>query len=222
MLASLADALAHFELYLPDPVTRQVQPELGPSYAIDVAKQRVFSSFLRLSCMPMPSFVRQLRGEIFLGPRPNKALSVPLTSPGWTYYRHRTAWETIVREGVRPNWGKEWKCLRELAKKIRKGQDANRYLVLDIDLVTVLDGITCSPFGEVPMETLFLRYDARIIHDISFPPSSSVNDHTEPTALVEVAYDGAHVIAERILGSRPPVKMMTGDINETYRNVPIR
>jgi hypothetical protein len=35
-----------------------------------------------------------------------------------------------------------------------------------------------------------LSVDARIIHDLSFPPGDSVNDNTEPDHEIEVGYDG--------------------------------
>ncbi|KAF1779067.1 hypothetical protein GQ600_638 [Phytophthora cactorum] len=37
-----------------------------------------------------------------------------------------------------------------LVKGLRQGQDDGRYLVLGVDLLGQLDGVTCSPFGAVP------------------------------------------------------------------------
>lgn len=53
-------------------------------------------------------------------------------------------------------------------KNIRKGQDANRYVVLDLDLFGSLEGIFCSPFGAVQKGELDMSVDASVSHDLSY------------------------------------------------------
>ncbi|GMF47661.1 unnamed protein product [Phytophthora fragariaefolia] len=116
--------------------------------------------------------------------------------------------EPIMRQGVRPRWksqhsrhteppkyhGSATRALNTLAKNIRKGQDANQDIVLDIGLLDVLDGLTCSPFGAVEKGSVPMDIDARIMHDVSFPGGGSVNDETLPGDAIGISYDGATVL----------------------------
>jgi hypothetical protein len=68
-----------------------------------------------------------------------------------------------------------------------------------------------------------LSVDARIIHDLSFPPGDSVNDNTEPDHEIEVGYDGPEALGNRIMdvASAFPMlqQMLTGDVklSATFR-----
>eukprot|EP00644_Phytophthora_capsici_P008760 jgi/Phyca11/111366/e_gw1.20.684.1 len=133
--------------------------------------------------MQLPQFVRLLRGESAQDTRPNKGLELPPTKPEWLSYRYRGEWEYIVRHGVRPKWKSSFPkqvtppkhhasarlALNPLIKQIRKGQDAGQYLVLDIDLLSILENVTCSPFGAVQKGTTLLSEAARASHDLSYP-----------------------------------------------------
>lgn len=147
-----------------------------------------------------------------------------------------------MHHGVRPRWksqhsrqaeppkdhGSATRALNILAKNIRKGQDANQYLVLDISLFEVLNGLTCSPFGAVAKGSVPMDIDARIIHELSFPSGDSVNDETLPGDAIDITYDGAPVVARRIVELREAghdTQMMTGDVkdvNAAFRHIPIQ
>ncbi|RLN95758.1 hypothetical protein BBJ28_00011833 [Nothophytophthora sp. Chile5] len=164
---------------------------------------------------------------------------MPSHLPGWECYPHRHLWEDIVRHGVRPSWLHPFPkqdappknhasavgALNAIVKSIRKGQAAGQYLVLDIDMLNLLEGITCSPFGAVQKGDSLLTTEARMIHDLSFPANSSVNDNTVDDASVEVSYDGPQSIARRILEVEAEfpgkAKMMSGDVAGAFRHIPI-
>jgi len=174
---SLSNVLGRVDLVLPPPAPSSRAQGSDTIYLLDRGKQHVFSTFLRRTRMDLPDFVRLVRGETYLDPRPNKALVVPSHLPCWASYKHYELWETIVRGGVKPVWSRQFdrqnhlpnnhgsahRALNILVKNIRKGQDANRYLVLDIGLAHQLDGITCSPFGAAPKGAVDLSVDARFI-----------------------------------------------------------
>eukprot|EP00644_Phytophthora_capsici_P011690 jgi/Phyca11/552953/estExt2_Genewise1Plus.C_PHYCAscaffold_500197 len=208
-------------------------------HLIDRQKQRVYSEFLRRSQVQIPEFVRLIRGETVRDPRPNKALETPNRHPSWDTYEYKRKWNDIVHHGVTPKWKKPFpeqpvppdnhgsarRALNTIIKNLRAGQDTNRYLILDIDLLQSLDGITCSPFGAVQKGDVDLSVDARLIHDLSFPKGSSVNDNTEEEGDISVSYDGAAALANRVLdvAAKHPggQRMMTGDVNGAFRNIPI-
>ncbi|KAG6955657.1 hypothetical protein JG687_00011068 [Phytophthora cactorum] len=112
-----------------------------------------------------------------------------------------------------------------LVKGLRQGQDDGRYLVLGVDLLGQLDGVTCSPFGAVPKGNVDLTVIARIIHDLSYPVTESVNDHSAKVSNVLVSYDGTLALVSRIIEveaeDHGKANMMTGDVARAFRNVPL-
>ncbi|OWZ13122.1 Cleavage induced protein [Phytophthora megakarya] len=189
--------------------------------------------------MQILEFVRLLRGETPSDSRPNKALKIPNSQSSWKRYRYKDRWHDIVYNGVKPRWsssfpkqdtvppnhGSAKRALNTIVKNLRAGQDLNRYLILDIDLLPSLQGVTCSPFGAVQKGDLDLSIEARIIHDLSYPSGESVNDNTITGTDIVVSYDGAELLANRVLDvatSSPKLqRMMTGDVNGAFRNIPV-
>ncbi|ETM54401.1 hypothetical protein L914_02259, partial [Phytophthora nicotianae] len=194
---------------------------------LDRHKYAVYSEFIRRAWIQLPELVRLLRGESEQDPRPNKALEEPVGVPNWEGYRYRSRWNQIILNGVTPESKSSFteqvpaaRALDVIIKHLRTGQDSNRYLILAIDLLPQLQGITCSPFGAVQKGEADLSVDARIIHDLSYPPGDSVNDNTVPESEVEVCYDGPDALANRILDVAdlyPSLhRMMTGDVNGAF------
>lgn len=207
------------------------------SYLLDRNKQAVYSDFIRRAGLQLPEFVRLHRGESIQDSRPNKALEDLSHLHAWEKYRYRDRWSRIAQHGVVPEWratfkaqskappnhGSATRALNIIIKHLRAGQDTNRYLILDIDLLLALEGVTCSPFGAVQKGEVDLEIDARIIHDLSYPPGESVNDNTVPDDEVDVSYDGAEALVNRILDVAevfPTLqRMMTDDVNGAFRNI---
>ncbi|ETN14855.1 hypothetical protein PPTG_07106 [Phytophthora nicotianae INRA-310] len=237
--AGLSQALADVGLSLSDSPPSPGIVNDQQRHCIDSEKQRVFSTFLRKTRMQLPEFVRLLRGENAYDSRPNKALEIPPLTPEWKSYRYRREWEDIVQHGVRPKWKTTFQvqtkppknhtsarlALNSLVKQIRKGQDAGQYLVLDVDLLSMLENITCSPFGAVQKGTTPLSEDARVIHDLSYHEGSSVNDNTDLDSSVVVVYDGPDKLATRILEVEKEfpgiTKLMSGDVAGAFRHIAI-
>ncbi|RLN84064.1 hypothetical protein BBJ28_00008356 [Nothophytophthora sp. Chile5] len=111
-------------------------------------------------------------------------------------------WSQPLERLRRPpaNHGSARQALNVIVKNLRKGQDANHYLVLDVDLPDQLDDVTCSPFGAVQKGDIPLAEDARVIHDLSYPPGDSVNDHTEAGSTIDIFYDRAWFTRWQALG----------------------
>ncbi|RLN53164.1 hypothetical protein BBJ28_00021026 [Nothophytophthora sp. Chile5] len=86
-----------------------------------------------------------------------------------------------------------------------------------------LDGVTCSPFGAVQKGDIPLAEDARVIHDLSYPPGDSVNDHTAVGSTIDISYDGAVSIARRIVEVEDAfpgrARMMAGDVSGAFRHI---
>jgi len=162
--------------------------------------------------MDLPDFFRLVRGEACLDPRLNKALEVRSHLPCWASYKHHELWENIVREGVKPVWsrpfdrqnqlpsnhGSAHRALNVLVNNIRRGQDANRYLVLDI----VID-LAC-PFGWTESPACYWVTGGAIKHIHTH--SSPEWPHRQPGSASE-PFDGkawcdAHVAVEHDVDTR--------------------
>ncbi|EGZ18919.1 hypothetical protein PHYSODRAFT_332644 [Phytophthora sojae] len=175
--AGLDVRLAEYGLSLSHPRSQDPAGQNSTPYSLDRKKQQVYSDFIRRSGMGLPEFVRLLRGETTSDPRPNKALEIPSHLPSWATYAYHRQWEQVVHRGVVPGWKTEFEsqttapsnhasmseALNSTVKNIRNGQDKNQYLVLDIDLLSILSGITCSPFGATEKGGLPLSEDARSV-----------------------------------------------------------
>jgi hypothetical protein len=155
---------------------------------LDRQKQSVFIKFIRRTGMQLPEFVLLVCGESDNDPRRNKTLEEPRCSASRNSYRYRSRWQHIILHGVIPSWKSSFKpqpvapvnhgsakcALNIIIKHLQKGQDSNRYFVLDIDLLPYLHDVICSR----KKEEMDLSVDARITHDLSVPPGDSVNDTT--------------------------------------------
>ncbi|OWZ20314.1 hypothetical protein PHMEG_0005284 [Phytophthora megakarya] len=179
-------------------------------YRIDQANQSAYSELLRRSSPSLPDSIRHVRGETSSDPRLNKALSVPDHLPCWRSYQYKEEWPAIVTNGVKPTWrnsfptqmkppqnhGSAVRAQNAVIKSLHKGQDDNRYLILDMGLLSKLDGVTCSPVGAVPKSEADLAVDTRVIHDLSCPKGTSMNDQVQDEPTINVKYDGTAVLAK--------------------------
>eukprot|EP00644_Phytophthora_capsici_P013969 jgi/Phyca11/98814/e_gw1.3.382.1 len=208
-------------------------------FRIDRAKQTAYSELLRRSTMKLPDLIRLVRGETTSDPRPNKALSVPDHLPSWKHYKYKDQWRDIVTYGVRPTWknafpkqkippanhGSALRGWNAVVKALRKGQDDNRYLILDLELLPFLEDVTSSPFGAVPKCDAEISVDARVIHGLSYPKGTSVNDQLQDEPTIEVSYDGAAQLARRVLKVEEDfpgkARIATGDVTGAFRNIPL-
>ncbi|KAE9310441.1 hypothetical protein PF008_g20466 [Phytophthora fragariae] len=235
----LHSELERWGISIPEPHSRTSTARGSLRYRLDHNKQAAYSAYLLRSGTRLPDFIRLLRVEDASDLSPNKAFQVPDHKPSWGSYRFADQWRNVVRQGVVPRWkdgfpsqdtpppnhGSARRALNVLIKNIRKGQDEDRYLVLDIDLLGHLDGIFCSPFGAALKGDKPLSEDARVIHDLSFPVHGSVNEFTVPETEINVHYDGARAIAARIeeVETYYPglARLMSGDVSGAFRHIPL-
>ncbi|ETL38305.1 hypothetical protein L916_10098 [Phytophthora nicotianae] len=239
VLETFNKALRQHGLLPPNPCPAAEHVNGQERHLLDREKQRVYSEFIRRSRMQLPEFVRLLRGETNFDSRPNKALEISSWNPSWNSYDHKSKWSNIVHHGVKPKWkspfpkqtsppknhGSALRTLNSIIKSLRTGQDTNRYVILDIDLLSILEDFTCSPFGAVQKGDVDLSKETRLIHDLSYPKGASVNDNTAEEGEITISYDGAVAIANRVLdvASEHPDQqhMMTGDVNGAFLHIPI-
>lgn len=218
------------------PLSSSVDASL--EYLVDRNKQRAYSDLLHSSKMTLADLVRMIRGETSQDSRPNKALMIP-HSHKWKDFVYKSQWESTVSNGVIPKWLNQPKpqlvppknhptikrALNTLVKNLRKGQDNDQYLILDIELAGTIPGLVCSPFGAVPKGDKPLEEDCRIIHDLSFPAGESINDNTDLTASVPINYDGVRDMVKRALAlanfTKREIKFMSGDVASAFRHIPI-
>lgn len=70
-----------------------------------------------------------------------------------------------------------------------------------------------------------MTINARVIHDLSHPSGASMNDQAQIRSEIIVTYDGAAVLACRVLqvDEKYPgsARMAAGDVAEAFRNVSI-
>ncbi|OWZ20824.1 Cleavage induced protein [Phytophthora megakarya] len=237
--STLDQALVQYGLTPPAPMPLEVSNEGNVAYLLDRKKQHVYSQLIRRAKLQSPAFVRLLRDESDQDPRPNKALAEPSGHPSWGIYRHRSRWREVIQHGIIPQWkttfktqvtapsnhGSVMRAMNIIIKHRRAGQNLNRYLILEIDLMSALEDVTCSPFGAVQKGDVDIAIDARIIHDHSNPPGNSVNGNTAADHEIEMCYEGAEALENRILDVAqifPTLqRMMTGDVNGAFRNIPM-
>ncbi|OWY91626.1 Cleavage induced protein [Phytophthora megakarya] len=162
------------------------------------------------------------------------ALDIPGRHPAREICEHKRKWEDIVQHGVTPKWkklfikqqvppanhGSARRALNTISKNLRSGQDTNHNLILALDLLRSLDGITCIQKGD-----LDISIDSRLIHDLSFPKDSLVNDNLDDEGEIPVSYVEAVALANHVLdgatehpGKQP---MMSVDMNGAFRNIPV-
>ncbi|OWZ17930.1 LOW QUALITY PROTEIN: hypothetical protein PHMEG_0008059 [Phytophthora megakarya] len=145
-------------------------------FQIDLEKQFAHSKPMRRSNLSFPQLIRLVRGETPHGSRPNNALEVPDHLACWKHYKYKEDCREL-------GWGptKLDKRFSQTDKpsvkprSLRKGQDDDRYLILDISLLPQLDEFTCSPFDAVPKNEAPLEKEASALHDRSGPKEESVN-----------------------------------------------
>ncbi|KAG3213848.1 hypothetical protein PC129_g15231 [Phytophthora cactorum] len=111
-----------------------------------------------------------------------------------------------------------------LLRSIREGQDSGTYLVLDADVADAWPELCISPFGCVPKADADSRFAARLIHDLSFPRGSFVNDASDPDDLPPLTYEHVGELALRIESTksnkpRVRVKLKRGDVKIAFRHI---
>ncbi|EGZ24166.1 hypothetical protein PHYSODRAFT_254578 [Phytophthora sojae] len=189
------------------------------------------------SALPLPDFVRLLRGQTEADPRPNKDLyELPLPRDPALHEAARR-WNEVVRHGVVPEWLPSRPArqpsrprnhssidehLSQVWAHIRKGQADGRYLVVRASLLDQWHDIFLSPIGVVAKDGT----DIRVIDDYSFPEGSSINDFTDRSHLPAIKYNPPADIARRIVELRreyPDIRilLMLGDVAGAFRHVPV-
>ena len=223
---------------LPFPV--QVSTDDAPVFTLDLPLKWVLSEFVRRTKMPLPAFIELLRGQSSSDYRPNKNMLPAVIARLCQGYRHRDLVLDIVARGVlvqlrdappvqlQPvaNHGSATERLNVLRKNIRKEQDANRCLVVDLDLLSIWKEVVTSPFGVVDKSGGDPAVTGRTIHDLSFPVGSSINSCTDQESIVAPDYRHCHAISMEVLRLRAlfpdkKVFLLAGDVASAFRHVSV-
>ncbi|EGZ12444.1 hypothetical protein PHYSODRAFT_336870 [Phytophthora sojae] len=197
---------------LPRPSPTHVDTPVGTRYLIDAEMQKALSTFVRRSCLSFEETVRLWRGQHAADARPNKALRGHHLAWLPHGYDKQALLLKVIADGVCHNFREGSTIPRQLSRNhksantlenalcrsIREGQDAGTYLVVDIDVAERWSVLSYSPFGCVPKADTDPALEARVIHDLSFPVSASVNDRSDPDELPQLIYEHIGAIARRI------------------------
>lgn len=211
-----------------------------PDDQIDGTLKSVMSAFIRRTRMQLAQFVELWRFQTRADYRPNKAIEVDVVSEFCKNYPHLHHLVTTASEGIhvqlrddvdlhtRPrqpaNHASAVSHLPVLLQNVRREQDAGRYLVVDLDILSIWDEIVLSPFGVVAKADRDITTSGRTIHDLSFPVGHSVNEATARDDTPPPKYEPCVSVAKRVLaasigpGSRP-AKLQGGDVATAFRHV---
>lgn len=112
-----------------------------------------------------------------------------------------------------------------LERSISAGQAGGTYLVIEADVARRWRELRYSPFGCVPKQGVAAT-DARLIHDLSWPRTASVNEHSTQEQIPQLEFEPVRRLAARIedLRSSNPagvVKIMKGGVKGAYRHIPV-
>lgn len=149
---------------------------------VDTTVVNFWTTVVERDNLSLPDAVRLFRGETPADPRPNKHLfELPL--PADPAARIATArWNAIVQHGLQPQWTEGVKPsqpsrprnhqsinshIARIRHHLRKGQEADRYLIVTAHILERWPDVFISPLGVVEKAG---GVDIRLINDYSFPP----------------------------------------------------
>ncbi|OWZ01550.1 hypothetical protein PHMEG_00027034, partial [Phytophthora megakarya] len=212
----------------------------GREFLLNRPIKRVLSEFIRRTRMSLPEFVELVRCQTAHDYRPNKLMVPAVLSTVCAGYKHLHRLQEIAAEVVKvqvtsipppqavrpPNHGSARERLNVLRKNIRSEQDAWRCLILDKDLLSLWPEVVVSPFGVVDKAGGDPTVSGRTIHDLSYPPGTSVNDLTDQTTIEKPVYRHCDAIATEIMKASDAfpdseVALMLGDVASAFRNISI-
>ncbi|KAE9267392.1 hypothetical protein PF008_g31374, partial [Phytophthora fragariae] len=202
-----------------------------PSLGLDVLAKRTISTFIRDNQVGVAEAARLYRRETDGDSRPNKALSPDRLKHLLKEYPHLSTLLDIAENGITPVWVSDQphsrranknhssfnRHLQAALRSIRKGQDTGGYLVVDADILDQWQSVQCSPFGAVEKGDVDPSLEIRLIHDLSYPAGTSINDCLDKSCLPDVEYAYVTTLALRIeyLASMYPahqVRILKGDV----------
>ena len=237
----LARALHAVGLQLPEAPPPLVVPGQGAvRFQLDNPLKAALSEFVRRTRMPLPAFVELLRGQTVEDYRPNKQLSPHVIAATCAGYPQLATMLEVVRDGVRVrtsqtlrtgdsiprNHGSACERMNVLVKNLRKEQDKNRVLVVDLDILQLWPEVFVSPYGVIDKGSDDPTTSGRTIHDLSFPEGASVNDATDQAAVPRPEYRHCEAVAQEILRLKAEnptatVKLQAGDVASAFRHLGI-
>ena len=118
--------------------------------------------------------------------------------------------------------------LNALTHALRDGQDAGQYLILNDSILQRYPNIQCSPLAIVPKKGLDIAFEARTIHDLTFPgpnKAQSTTSMTDQDSLPSIDWPNIATVTQRIANlnrNTPPGVMIMGkcgDVNQAFRNL---
>jgi hypothetical protein len=200
--------------------------------------QTTLSEFVRRTRIKLPDFVELLRGQTADDYRPNKSMVPSVLSAACQGYDHLPCLLDVARSGVRvplsapiprqttrpPNHGSANDRYNILVKNIRKKQDAWWCIVVDDDILEIWPEVHIGPLGVVNKGSEDPQTVGRVIHDLSYPAHSSLNDLTDRAAVCSTYYERCDAVAAEIVRQRvhhpgSDIKEQAGDVASAYRHV---
>lgn len=191
-------------------------PADNPCYQLHRPLQSVISEYVRRSRSPLPVLIEPYRCHTAYDYRPNKNIVPALVQVSCASYNKLPQLMPLVQEGIRvtlrspmptqtkhpPNHPSALKRLNVLRKNIRKEQDHNRCIVVDLDVAQYWPELFLSPFGVVDKGDGNPFISGRVIHDLSYPEGVSMNDHTEKSLVPATEYEHCDRVTREILAQK--------------------
>ena len=198
----------------------------------------LYEYIVRTNCT-LPDLVKILRFQTSWDPRPNKSLNPQFYEDNLTGYPLKNRIIELATSGVKPHFSElptqinftrnhpmDKEKLNLLLQNLAKGQLSGKTLILPIKILEQWKDVFCSPLGVVPKPGKDTRTHGRIIHNLSFPESNSINDLTVQKSLPRPEYKHCSVIVDHILNlkdvfPKESLEMMAGDVANAFRHVSI-
>ncbi|KAG6975130.1 hypothetical protein JG688_00002676, partial [Phytophthora aleatoria] len=213
--ASLTASFRHAGIRTPNTIA-SISTLASETSTIDHDLCNAFSKLVSQSSLSLSATIALWRDEYARDPRPNKALD-----PEWLDillhgYRHHRAAVNAATHGVSHTFnsprgpdikpGRNHKSARQfgsaLERSIASGQATGTYLVVKLSRALQWHELQFSPFDCVEKKGADPAFEARLIHDLSYPDDSSINARSTIDDLPDLDYESVRRLAKRMLKVR--------------------
>ncbi|ETI34057.1 hypothetical protein F443_19361 [Phytophthora nicotianae P1569] len=228
--------------HIPFPVNRVFLKPTTPRLNIPVVDVRLITALIPVPHIGIEGVLPIFRGQTSQDQRPNKALRPHLYKQHLAEYPDLTLLCNIAEHGVVPHW-------RNPSERVGVRPVPQNYPSADMGSAVVTDKLVTeyhrsrciladrsalveepcyysSAFVLVPKKDIPLSNDGRIIHDLSAPHGSSINDATNTDWTPDDRWDPYSSIARRVLQLRRQypdaiIYVLGADIAEAFLHVPV-
>eukprot|EP00644_Phytophthora_capsici_P008024 jgi/Phyca11/125482/e_gw1.58.171.1 len=225
--------------HIPFPVNRIFVKFATARLTIPEVDVRLLTALVRVPHTGIEGVLRIFRGQTSSDQRPNKALRPRLYKQHLTDYPDLALLCSIAEHGVVLHWcnpservgvwpvpqnypSAEMGSVHKPVTEYYRG----RCILADRSALSEEPTFHSSAFALVPKKDIPLSDDGRIIHDLSAPHGTSINDATNTACTSDARWDPYSSIAQRVLQLRRQyldaiIYALGADIAEAFVHVPV-